>query len=569
HMRILEIMKIYIILFLAFIQLTGCRGNNSDNQTEISSLSLPDSIVILAPAEDDGALSSVSALSENPPYDQQGTDFNTDQTNTLLGCTHGTFAIEQANYLLCIINEMEYQNHINQEPYVVSFNYRDCYEKTYGGEVPMLEPFVIEAIVVSTRENDTAPQTIKAWWWPEEWSDEVGEVAPHLLLEVTIDESPSPANPFGIFRIDYAEVEDGALHDGVAGQEFITDKGSFIAHVPESGKPVYQFVTTGMNGETIDEDALTAVLTNAASNSGSVKFSSSEDHLTDDSEDRSAYTLFDFNDTNILFGESITDYDGTTEDRQCLMRDEYTYAALSAALYHRDDGVFHAEPVTAGQRVDITYFFLFRYQDITGLIYSPGIYPQFGEPLPDGAQIKGQPYGSSSWEDYTAHVTPGTLNQTHNIDTLLSALQDKALFYSRNHPVFGDCGSLCNWVLTVDENNEFQFTQIRKYINGAYQYFTTFDHDDNPATPGEPVATYLELSDGQKIIFSLKGVWPASSSGTYLHDADTPAATRTAILHNTSTPTPQTPDLFAPGTNSLTLYCYYNCPHGRHQPGHG
>ena len=540
-------MRNLLVFMLTLSLLVACNSGDNNNQT-VTGLSLPKTITVIDPADTQSpSIAPLNSINRILPanFDSPGTDFSSDSTQSFVA-ENALLPVQTTNLYLCIFDQLNYLQMVNQGPYTTLVDYSVCWQQVLGYTPPSDPSYIVTATVISERSSNSAAHVLKVWL-PTPWFDE-------LLFDITIYDSADTEKPFGEFVVTSATV----TVDN-EGNESITGLDTYFTGIHDDGKPYTKgFSVHPENTNTDVREAYTVAM--SAIDSGAIN---SYKMVNDNTLNTSSieHNLTQFNPDYILAG-SYDDTNQSITNLSCSSRQEYFRERTGYTLYHANDGDFRGTGVTAGERVQQKLFLFFDYNGVPGNLVAGQYYLYNGEPLPDGAIVS----TSATFDGYnaysgtfTAHVTPASLAQITHETQLLSDLKELEFIYQGNHPQYGQLPY--SWIVKIDQNNDFQITQARISVNGATYLSETIDHDNDPNTAEVPVNAALMLSDGQIINLSTDR-YPITSHYTYTHNSAAAPQDRTIETTNTMEQTALSNDLFSSNANEVTFYCYIDCPIG-------
>jgi hypothetical protein len=136
-------------------------------------------------------------------------DYETDETFTFVE-EHSVEAFKTINEILCMAAQTKYESFLNVGPYKALVDSAQCESdkddaSSADGEGSQSsgasQPDYMEWTVVSRRKDNASPHIVEVWVHEEE----EGEYEPPMLIfaKMTITESASAANPYGIFVMNF------------------------------------------------------------------------------------------------------------------------------------------------------------------------------------------------------------------------------------------------------------------------------------------------------------------------------------------------------------------------------
>ena len=173
------------------------------------------------------------------PFDDADSDYSTDPVQAYVW-DESMGPMQMVNQILCYVGQTRADQLVN-ETYTALIDTTRCEREGEGdaedlgqssgnGEIDY-QLWTIE----STRESDTSPQRVRIWVPAEESeSDDIMDQQ-SILVEVTINSSPSDALPFGDFNMSWQGVAD------FAGNEITTMQGTLQTVENQDGKLQFMF----------------------------------------------------------------------------------------------------------------------------------------------------------------------------------------------------------------------------------------------------------------------------------------------------------------------------------------
>ncbi len=206
--------------------IVGCGGGGSSSSGNVEGLDVP-SQVSLVDAQNSGSL-RVSPGVRNVSYDDDPVQFWIH--DEAMG------PLDTVNMILCSIQQTKYDDPsvLNKGPYIALVS---CEERGSGGSdggrggsATQYDRFVVD----STRANADSPHIVKFWLDNDGPDDKPGII----YGKVTITESPSTRNPFGLFTMDFKQLLNTQSHDD-ANVQF---RGSLNTVARDDGQAEFEFL---------------------------------------------------------------------------------------------------------------------------------------------------------------------------------------------------------------------------------------------------------------------------------------------------------------------------------------
>jgi len=564
-----------IILSAVFATIAACGGGGSGgggdgSSSGVNGLKIAETMSII-PAQENN-VSPVQGLSTDfagaaraiiTAFDP-GSDYATDQTQTYVW-DESMGPLQTVNMILCVMSQTGASEMVNQGAYIALVNEDKCDQgqnqssagttgQSNGGEVNALN----EWVVLSTRADNSSPQVVKIWVPGETGTNDPMD-SQNILGEATITEGVSALKPFGSFSMNFRGVIDATQFGGATEEAMMRGNLRTIDNV--GGNVQFEFVNLGgtaanpgMPGFSMQESA-NVVLNDAAGVSGQAKAHSEFDDGM--GFNQAVSFILDFNATNVLRGTDQGN-DSTLDAQTCLARDTFDTQVWRYNLYHRDDGAFEGQAVTAGERVSRNSGFPFTYTALDNNVVRGhasywGLWlenEQYMNEM-DGKTISQFDYDSDATTDYTVRIAPGKTIRRSAVLKTLSEFEGIEFNGQFDHPdaAYGypnDHG-FDAWVVKVQSGN-FVVTQSLTWgVSG-------------------PVLAPITGTSVDTVSFSGNGetlwLWSDSLDGNvvYTHNTDPTLAKVTFYANEFVYPNDST--LFIGGATSVALYCYEFCPKG-------
>ncbi len=597
-------MKKIIPLLLASsaLGLSGCGGGGSSETTtgggssgSVAGLDMPVTLSVVTPKETASAAGrEVMGLKANykavmAALTDPGTDYTKDPVNTHV-FDKSVESLSTVNMILCVMDQTRAADMVNKGAYIALVNNAKCETgknqsssgqsgQSSGGQTVSYEKWTIN----STRTDSSAPMIVKIWVPKEQKSGNTkaagggpgGGPNPmdekQILVETTVTEAISAANPFGKFTLNFKGVVDGSVFNAPAGSEVAVMKGALFTVSNTAGKPEFKFIDVagaamGGNNAGMDfsrEESSHVLLDDANGNTGQAMTHSAESFSYNDPSDNpdagvitksnSDTFAVAFNSANFLRQSDSSNSGTNTQETACTSRTDFNTNVWRYNLYHAADGQFNGKTVTAGQRVELDSGFPFTYNGKYGHVGYWGVWYEGGN-LPDNTPIKQVDFSTGTSTDYTVHVAAGKLIRRVATSELLSQFQGMEFNYWGPHPVYTTYSG--QWHVSYDGSN-FKIVDRFEWGNSGPVSYTTIDINNTPTNTADDVAAAatITLTDGQSL-----GLWSDSLGGNinYVHKASTPTLERTVTLYSQDFVKPNDSTL----TSGSTLYCYQHCLKG-------
>ena len=209
-------------------------------------------------------------------------------------------------------------------------------------------------------------------------------------------------------------------------------------------------------------------------------------------------------------------------------------------MYHKVDGAFAGNPVTAGERVELNSGFPFEYNGMHGHMSYWGMWYEGGDGIPDGATIQKFDYATDESTPMTVSVAPGKLiRREANTESLTSLQGDEFMFWGE-HSTLG----AGEYIVTVNNGNAVVITHSFQWGENGPETTDVADDDITPGVDGDNLWLWSDALGGNIV---------------YVHDSAVAANDREVTFYGESFVNPDD-DAFNGG--NVTLYCYDRCLQG-------
>ncbi|WP_298431742.1 hypothetical protein [Geobacter sp.] len=475
-----------------------------------------------------------------------GSDYKLDPTFSYVQ-DRSTDAFKTVNEILCMTAQTRYDAMLNRGPYKVLIDSNLCSgndsaanagQSQQAGTSATNAPDYQNWTVKAVRDSNTAPQIVTAWVHEPARSDGGGYSEPEKVIQakITITESSSDTNPYGIFSMDFI------AYPVINGQPASTPvfKGILKAEKdPTTGKVLLKFADADINQSR--KEAVTLEKNLDGTGGGTAYQYESFDQQTKEGTIDFAYTssLFHRQDQGVVGIEA------------CLDRNTFETSAWSYGLYDS----------TTGNRINVDSGFPIKYiaNDTTsfGWIGYWGLWLPNNIDIPNGATVYKQAFGPNATETpYTVMKVQGKLKKHVRNDTTLDAI--------KNLPLEGYWETDPNTMQTLNYRVVWNGTKLQKVASAPQN------------TMGAPVWTELNPPvdiDFTNLQWGELNFWsqalggqvriplancqftppPMGQIGPGITSCDAPAGATPVAYYVEST--------ILPGdTVPATLACYDNCP---------
>ena len=198
------LIKNIVIIGLTASILFGCKSvtPSSSSVTPIAGLNLPANIEVI---QDPSASASLAAVN-NAAYNSTGTDYTNAKAEIYIDAGEWQEPLTMGDFLICVMNGTG-ADLIPNGTYKALLNMTQCDNEQSSTQVGKKTSFA-EATVVSSRASNTSPQLIKSYIVDTHDENNDGDTtdageALNIVTEVSITESASASNPYGLFTFDW------------------------------------------------------------------------------------------------------------------------------------------------------------------------------------------------------------------------------------------------------------------------------------------------------------------------------------------------------------------------------
>lgn len=434
------------------------------------------------------------------------------------------------NEILCMMSQAKYGSMINKGAYKAQIDKNKCSSSnddassagqssgnsSSGSTAPSYELWTVD----SSRADNNAgtPHIVKAWIHENGGGGGGGDVAKVIFAKVTITESASSTNPYGLFTINFKgqPVVNGVADTGAAS----IFKGFLKTEKDDTGKVLVKFVNDGgMGGFTFNEKVVLSRAADGSSGSGTTSTADGPPG-TPAVQHNIAFSTANFLKQNVSAGGP----------QKCFSRTVFDETAWRYGLYDSN-----------GARLNLNSGFPIKKGSSYGWIGYYGLWFPESVTVADGDTVSKVAYGANGATEtaYTVVKKGGKLKKhTKNSVTLADI---------KNIPMDG-------WMEAgVNYRVKWNGTSIVKF---AKQNQTTFMWENLGAETAISVAG-MNFGDLNLYSQALGGQVRVKLSnctfGGGLTTCDPPAGTTPVIYF--------TEDIVYPGdTVAASLKCYDNCP---------
>ena len=220
------LIKNIVIIGLTASILFGCKSvtPSSSSVTPIAGLNLPANIEVI---QETSASASLAAVN-NAAYNSTGTDYTNAKAEIYIDAGEWQEPLTMGDFLICIMNGTG-ADLIPNGTYKALLNMTQCDNEQSSTQVGKKTSFA-EATVVSSRASNTSPQIIKSYIIDTYDENDDGDTTDagetmNIVTEVSITESASASNPYGLFTFDWNQTNNPS-GEYMRGSLAITDDSS-------------------------------------------------------------------------------------------------------------------------------------------------------------------------------------------------------------------------------------------------------------------------------------------------------------------------------------------------------
>lgn len=425
----------FMLIFSLFS--AGCGGGGSTTTTgTVTGLTLPSQLSVVPAQSGAGAAVApngftIQAIGNTSGFDPASA-YLTDTTSTWV-FDPSMESLTMVNQILCYVSQTAADEMVNQGAYIALINEKECEQGTNqtGGQGGSQQGAASNSgssnankfnrwVVQSTRADANSAQIVKAWIPGEPGSnDPMG--AQTILVEVTVNSSPTPSQPFGDFVMNFQGV---LANDVTLAAPNTTTPYLVPPTIPAgtvtmmgtlqsvtNGQNLPQFSFINLSGSAMPGAA--AVLTFAQTQATNVLFSDNTG-TSGQAITRAAQSGFGgpaknkkyavaFDSTAFLRGNDQNG-DDTIDSSVCTSRTSFDTKVWRYNLY--DSGTGAAVTLNSGfpfSAVNGTPLF--------GHIGYWGVWTENNSTLSDADVITRESYGSATTQTYTVNISNGKLKR--------------------------------------------------------------------------------------------------------------------------------------------------------------
>jgi hypothetical protein len=505
----------------------GAGGSSADGT--VSALTVADKVsVVDAKTESANTSGVVRALRLSGIQFPSDTDYSKDKTFTYVN-DQSTDAFRTVNEILCMLSQARYDLMLNKGPYKALINSKLCggsdsssgasqQSAGSGATAPDYETWTLNA----TRTDNNTPQTVTAWVHEKSDGDEPEKV---IHAKMTISESSSSTNPYGIFTLNFAAYP---ASGGVQTSNTMMFKGVLKAEKDAAtGKVLLKFVNEQSDG-TFKEKASLDKRTDGTGGGTVYQYDNSGGPVTENT--------LDFAYNSDLFRRSKPN---ASNEYVCLDRNNFETSAWRYGLYDSN-----------GSRVNVNSGFPIKTtqngKDYYGWIGYWGLWFPDSVSLANGDTVYKQTYGASGDTEtpYTVLQSGGKLVKHTRQTTTLGSI--------KNIPLEGWMENGNSYRIEWN-GTEFDKTAVMQNGNQdspqTWQDITPASIDLNSLQMGE-LDLYSQSLGGQ-VRVKLDGYFDPNSSAFVLNSQ--PTDDTVVVYYKEQV-------VFPGDTIPTTFACFDNCP---------
>jgi len=381
--------------FLAFavtaaLGAASCSGGSSNAGIEspaVEGLEIADQMSVVT--VDEGSAFPTAQLGDGFPPDS---DYATDASRAYV-YDPSMRSLQTVNMILCLLKQTAFSGLVNEGLYNAQIDEASCQSGgdsggetgQSSGEMQQLSVWVVQSV----RANNDSVQTLD-FWIPD--TDD-GDGVQSFRAQMTITEGVSAENPFGVFDLNWMDIDAqtdevlnfGNLHtldvaDGFIGFSFYEEEGDVTA-VPNVNAYAAR-TQANVNMFADQSQGVAHILRQERNDNG----------FGDSGILENRYRIA-FDETNVLRGEDMDAPD-------CLSRTDFLQSTWRYNLYDS----------TTGERVELNSGFGFETEGgHYGWVGYHGLWAPNGVSVEHGDTVTRQTYGEEIAETYTVFQAPGKL----------------------------------------------------------------------------------------------------------------------------------------------------------------
>jgi len=172
-------------------------------------------------------------------FNSSGTDYSTQRVDTWIKSATGSVMLAEVNYFLCVLKFANLADYPNKT-YRAQYNAKLCYRPSDGKPLFGEGPVNREILIQTERSSATAPYNQTMWFkvpyradgFNKEWD---------YVMDMTVTESPTTANPLGLFTFKFAAVR-ATDPDGTTYTSATSKYNGVVKVYSEGGKNYLSFL---------------------------------------------------------------------------------------------------------------------------------------------------------------------------------------------------------------------------------------------------------------------------------------------------------------------------------------
>ena len=326
---------------LSLLILTACGGGSSDEDPpvnidppplgtgDVEGLVMPEIISIITDPGDPTPKSFNAKSSK--PFDDVGTDYTDDIVRSYVW-DESMGPMQQVNQILCYVSQTRADVLVN-ETYTALVDTERCERESSSDDSSDQSSSANETeyqlwTVESSRESDTSAQVVRVWVPPEDPEGNEGLDQQNILVQVTINSSPTDVLPFGDFDMNWQGVIE------VGGVEQPSMAGTIKTVENQDGKLQFIFFNNADSPDFSFTEAANVILDDAEGTSGIGKTAT---HRADANFEFHSEFSVAYDPTRFLRGND-TNNDGQVDSQSCNDRTNLLENVWRYNLYQHADG---------------------------------------------------------------------------------------------------------------------------------------------------------------------------------------------------------------------------------------
>ncbi|WP_428623255.1 hypothetical protein [Sedimenticola sp.] len=565
----------------------GSGGDSSNTNTgSVQGLSLPSTVSVVSAKDDTAAAASglVKTLQMLPTaFNTTGTDYDKAVTRKYVW-DPSMESLTMVNQILCYVDQLNAADMVNQGAYIALVDEDSCEQGENGGgaqsadqnggtggESANQSESYGEWTVIVTRASDSDPQIVKVWVPGDQGGPDPRD-SQDVLVEVTVNESPSDTKPFGDFDLKFKGVIDntGGTIVGLPQSEITVMQGRLRTVANAQSQPQFEFREVSGEFHTPGIGFWSAggsnVVFDDANGNGGVARTYQYYKEPDMGGPPGSFFVEEgsyaiaFNDTHFYRGRDIDNNGiddgvvGTETDwsKSCLARNEFNQQIWRYGLFHLNDGTFNGKAVTAGQKVKLNAGF--PIQTLTGdqgFVGYYGVWLDGNGNVADGDTVTSYDYATDQTKTYTINLSPGKLHRRSASGKLLAELEGQRFYGWAQHSTEGvpDGTTYDQFIVEVQSDGQPSPTYSFWIIGGVKWQM------DGP--PVETLFSGAPNPDAEQIILTTGDsiwLWSDALGGSVNYTEN--GSGKVVFFAEDSVQANET------SLNGQTLYCYDRCPRG-------